>query len=98
MEEAEDRAALHASLARPDADDLLPADGYRRIRAGESPVRVWRGVRGMTLAALSDAAAVSQSYLSEIETRKKPGSAAALARLARALRVDMEELMARPPA
>ena len=36
------------------------------------------------------------SYLSDIETDRKPGSARALQRLAEALRVDMEELVAQP--
>ncbi len=95
IEDSEDRAALLASRAGPAPDDLLPVEAYRRIRAGESPLRVWRTFRGLTLAALSEAASVSRSYLSEIENGRKPGSAAALARLAPVLRVDMEDLVAR---
>lgn len=35
--------------------------------------------------------------LSDIETNRKPGSARALQRLAKALRVDMDELVVQPP-
>jgi len=94
LEDAEDRAAVRASRARENAgkDDGLPAALYRRIRAGEHPVRIWRLHRKIGLNALAARASVARSYLSEIESRKKPGSAAALHRLARALDISADEL------
>ena len=59
----------------------------------EHPVRVWRGYRGLTLSALAKTADIAQSYLSEIEAGKKPGSAQALAALAKVLRVDVGDLL-----
>jgi DNA-binding Xre family transcriptional regulator len=47
------------------------------------------GLRGSWAAA----AGVSAAYLAEIETGRKPGSAAALAKLAKALEVQIEELI-----
>ena len=95
LEEAEDRAALRKSLARekPGKDDALPLAAYRRLRAGEHPVRVWREHRGLGLNHLARKAAMSPSYLSEIETGAKPGSATALKKLAAILDVDMDELV-----
>lgn len=61
---------------------------------GESPVKVWRKKRGMTQRTLAAAAEVSPSYLAEIETRRKPGSVDAIRRLAKALDVPMERLVA----
>jgi DNA-binding Xre family transcriptional regulator len=93
----EREARLGEAAARA---DFLPVERVRRILAGESPVRVWREHRAMTLRDLSAAAGVGASYLSEIETGRKPGSAAALARIARALGVAVEDLLPEdgPPA
>ena len=60
---------------------------------GASPVKVWRGKRGLTQRALAEAAGVSVSYLCEIEKRSKPGSVDAVRRLAKALGVSMEDLV-----
>jgi len=97
LEDAEDRIAVRASRSRAKAgkDDGLPASVYRRIRAGEHPVRCWRTYRGIGLNELAERASVSSTYLSEIETGKKPGSAVALQRIARTLNVNMDELMPR---
>lgn len=65
---------------------------YRRLRAGEHPIRVWRAQRKMSLTTLAARATVARAYLSEIETGKKPGSVSALQKIARALGVDLDEL------
>lgn len=99
LEEAEDTAALDrlaARLAAGAADealaDYLPAELARRLSAGEHPVRVWRAHRGLTRESLAAAAGIAPSYLSEIETRRKPGSFAALARIAAVLRISLDDL------
>jgi DNA-binding Xre family transcriptional regulator len=94
-DDARDRAALRASRTRTKAsdDDALPVVFYRRIRAGENPVRVWRTHRKLGLNVLAERASVARAYLSEIETGKKPGSATALQRIAEALGVEMDELV-----
>lgn len=98
-EDASDRAALQAhdrEIAERGAAavqaDTLPLAQALRLVAGESPVRVWREHRGLTQAGLAEAAGVGVSYLSEIETRRKPGSVAALGKLARALGVALDDL------
>jgi hypothetical protein len=92
LEDTEDRAAVRASKERKH-DDGLPVDLYRRIRAGEHPIRVWSEHRGIGLGTLSRSAHVSKSYLSEIASGAKPGSASALQRIAHVLGVDMDELV-----
>jgi DNA-binding XRE family transcriptional regulator len=95
LEDAADLAALReaeAAVQRGESE-LLPIEMVERLLAGESPVRVWRAHRGMTAHDLAKAAGLAPSYLSEIETGKKPGSVDAIARLARALGVAMEDLM-----
>src|SRR5258706_3008298 len=88
--------AVRASIARVKAgqDDGLPAVLYRRLRAGEHPIRVWRAHRKLSLNPVPERASVARAYLSEIETGKKPGSVAALQRIARILRVEIDDLVA----
>jgi DNA-binding transcriptional regulator YiaG len=82
-------AALGKEVARA---DYLPGPLVDRLIAGESPIRIWREHRGFTLTALAAKAGVSVSYLSEIESGRKPGSAAARRAVAGALRAPMEDL------
>ena len=74
----------------------MTGDELRRILDDESPVKVWREKRGLTQRALAEQAGVSPSYLAEIETGKKPGSAGASRKLSRVLAIPMENLVSRP--
>jgi ribosome-binding protein aMBF1 (putative translation factor) len=76
--------------------DYMTGDELRRILDDESPVKVWREKRGLSQRALAEQASVSPSYLAEIETGKKPGSADALRKLSRVLAIPMENLVSRP--
>jgi DNA-binding XRE family transcriptional regulator len=96
-EEAADALALAELRAREAAGEAeyVPVELAERIFVGgEHPVRVWREHRGLSLGALAKTAAIAQSYLSEIENGRKRGSVRALAALAKALRVDIEDLLA----
>ncbi|MEI9888221.1 MAG: helix-turn-helix transcriptional regulator [Rhizomicrobium sp.] len=66
---------------------------FRRILAGEHPVAIWREYRGFELNALAKRAKLSASYLSEIESRNKPGSVSAMRSLAKALGVNIDDLV-----
>jgi DNA-binding XRE family transcriptional regulator len=101
LEDAEDRARLDRLEARIAAvgfetttADYLPIELVKHLSAGEHPIRVWRAHRGLTREALAAAAGVSPSYLTEIETGRKPGSFAAMAKLAAALRVPLDDIAA----
>ncbi len=78
--------------------DFPPIVLIERMLAGESKVRIWREHRRLGLRALATRAGVPPSYLSEIENGHKPGSVAALAKLARALDVSVDELVPDKPA
>jgi DNA-binding Xre family transcriptional regulator len=101
LEDAEDLAAVAAAEAREAAlgkekvrANYLPIELVRRLSAGEHPVRVWRAHRRLSREALATAAGIAPSYLSEIETRRKPGSFSALAKLAAALHISLDDLAA----
>jgi len=76
-----------------DDGDRIPYEEVKRMLDGESPVRVFREHRGMSQEALAEAAGIAQAYLSQIESGKRTGSAKVLARLAQALRVDLDDLV-----
>ena len=77
-----------------DADEeLVPFELAERIVAGVHPIRVWREYRGMTASNLATEGDIAQSYLSDIETGKKPGSAKALKRVATALGIAVDDLI-----
>jgi hypothetical protein len=101
IEDAEDNALLDNVEARERElgkekarADYLRGELVRRLIDGEHPVRVWRAHRGLTREAFAAAAGIAPSYLSEIETRHKPGSFSALAKLAAALRISLDDLAA----
>ena len=99
IEDAEDLVAVAAAAAREAAlgqgaarADYLPIDLVERLAAGEHPIRVWRAHRGLTREALAAAGGVSPSYVTEIETRRKPGSLDAMIKLAAALRISLDDI------
>ena len=99
IEDAEDRTAidrLEARIAKEGFEaatrDYLPVELAKRLFDGEHPIRAWRAHRGLTREVLAGKAGVAPSYLTEIETRRKPGSFDALAKLAHALDVSLDEL------
>jgi DNA-binding Xre family transcriptional regulator len=73
--------------------DYLSAELVQRLIAGESPVRIWREHRGLSARDLAAAAGMTPTYLSEIETGRKPGSLATMARIARALGISLDDLV-----
>lgn len=101
VEDADDRVTIAAAEAREKAlgvkaarADALPLDLVKALADGTHPVRIWRKHRKLTLQALSAATGIAQSYLTEIETGKKPGSLDAMIKLATALKVSLDELAA----
>lgn len=86
---AYDRAK--AALAQG-KDELVPAEYANRLLSGESPLRVYRELRGLTQAVLASNAGVSRVTVAEIETGRKQGSVSTLRRLADALNVTLDDL------
>ena len=101
LEDAEDNAAIDRLEARIEKEgfaaataDYLSGELIARLVAGEHPIRIWRLHRGLTREALAVSAGVSPSYLTEIETGRKPGSLNAMVKLAAALRVSLDDMAA----
>lgn len=96
---AEDLADLQAydrtkaALASGE-EELIPAAYANRLLNGDNPLRVYRGLRGLTQAALAARAGVNRVTVAEIETGRKQGSIATLRKLADALGVTLDDLSA----
>jgi hypothetical protein len=93
MDDVEDKLAImQAGLQSTPRQDVLPMALAERILDGEPPLRIWREHRRLSLAKLSALTGISAGYLGDIDAGKKPGSAAALKKCARALGIGMEDL------
>lgn len=91
LDAVDDKEAA-AAFERTRGEESFPAEVVDRIMAGESPVKVYRAHRGMSVRALASAAGLSPAYVSNIETGKLAGSVAALKAIAAALGVDLDDV------
>ncbi len=87
--QAYDRAK--AALASGE-EELISAAYANRLLNGDSPLRVYRDLRGLTQAGLALRAGVNRVTVAEIETGRKQGSIATLRKLAEALGVTLDDL------
>jgi hypothetical protein len=72
---------------------LLPKHVIDRLTMGENPVRALREWRDVTQLYLSFKTNLSQGYISDVETGRRKGAAAALRRIADALGVPLDLLV-----
>jgi hypothetical protein len=72
---------------------LLPKHVIDRLAKGDNPVRVLREWRDVTQLYLSFKTKLSQGYISDVETGRRKGAAAALRRIADALKVPLDLLV-----
>lgn len=97
LELAEDKADLlaaeRAEARRLAGEEYVPAELVNRILDGESPLRVWRQHRGLTLDQLAKSAGLGISYLSDLERGKRQGKGALWRRLADALNVSIDDIL-----
>jgi DNA-binding XRE family transcriptional regulator len=87
---------LHASaiMARVAAgEETWPHQLIVELSETDSRIRTYRNYRGLSMSELAEAAGISQPYLSEIEAGKKTGSVDVLKRIAKELRVDLDDLV-----
>lgn len=85
-----DRAT--AALAAGE-DEAIPAAFANRLIAGESPLLVFRELRGLTQAVLAARAGVGRVSIAEIETGRKQGSIGTMKRLAETLNIAVDDLI-----
>ncbi|MDI3309513.1 MAG: helix-turn-helix transcriptional regulator [Acetobacteraceae bacterium] len=76
------------------AMETLTAAELDEYLAAPTPLAFWRRRRGLTQAALAATVGITQPYLAQIETGKRSGDVRLYARLAKALRLRIEDLVA----
>ena len=94
---ADEQAAIEAERRREAGEEYLPAEMVDRLLAGESPLRIWRKHRGMTLEVLSGRSGISIGYLSQIEKGRRDGTVKAWRALAAALDLELDDILPQNP-
>jgi DNA-binding XRE family transcriptional regulator len=92
-EDEADAATARARLSEGAGDTLTSAE-VDALLAAPTPLAFWRKKRGLTQQKLATAAGVGQGFLSEIEAGKKTGDVGTLKRIAEALALRLDDLVA----
>ena len=74
-------------------EEVIPAKVIYAILDGENPIRVWRAHRQLTQRQLAEKADISTPYLSQLESGKRAGKTEVLSAIAKALNVDLEDIV-----
>lgn len=98
-EEFEDmRDALVHQTAMADyrsgRSEALTIDEVRKLLEAPTPLSFWRAKRGLTQAALAKAARTTQPHVADLESGKHSGSLEVMSRIAKALRIRIDDLAA----
>lgn len=87
-------AALAMRAVATGAMETLSEAELDAFLAAPTPLAFWRRHRGLTQAALAGLVGTSQPYLAQIEAGRRVGEVRLHAKLAAALRIRMEDLIA----
>ena len=79
---------------RTGGDEGLTLEEVDALLAAATPLAFWRAKRGLTQAALAKAAKTTQPHIADLESGKHGGSLEMMARIAKALKVKLDDLAA----
>jgi DNA-binding XRE family transcriptional regulator len=88
-------ALAHATAMaeyRAGHDEGLTLEEVSALLAAATPLAFWRAKRGLTQAALAKAAKTTQPHIADLESGKHGGSLEVMARIAKALKVKLDDL------
>ncbi|MBF0137230.1 MAG: helix-turn-helix transcriptional regulator [Magnetococcales bacterium] len=75
-------------------DEAIPASMVDRLLDGpDSKIKIWREYRGLSIDELAEATGCSPAHVAEIESGNHDGSIHIMGALAKALRVDLDDLV-----
>ncbi|WP_108395748.1 helix-turn-helix transcriptional regulator [Devosia submarina] len=93
-EAAEDLADIQAyDRAMAAGEESFPSEVVDRIVDGESPLRVFRELRGLSQTALSAASGVNRVQIADIESGRRSASVETFRKLAQALNLTIDDLV-----
>ena len=81
-----------AKKAIENGKELIPSEVTYAILDGENPIKVWREYRGLTQHQLADAAGVSKTCLSQIESGERTRHTDVLDAIAKALDLSLDDI------
>jgi DNA-binding XRE family transcriptional regulator len=87
------RAAISADERRAGGEEYLPLEMVDQLLAGESALRIWRKHRGLKQLQLAALSGVGNGQISLIESGARGASLETWMRLAKALRVDLDDII-----
>ena len=90
---ADIEAAVAAQQRREAGEEYVPVELVDRLMAGESPLKVWREYRGLTLEGLGELVGRQGSMISKLEKGRNEGGIKLWQALAKALSVDLDDLI-----
>ena len=93
-EDLRDALAHATAMAeyRAGRDEGLTSEEVNALLAAATPLAFWRAKRGLTQAALAKAAKTTQPHIADLESGKHGGSLEVMARIAKALKVKLDDL------
>jgi DNA-binding XRE family transcriptional regulator len=86
--------AAYDSAKAADTGETLSAEEVAKALEAPTPLAFWRAKRGMKQKDLAAQVGISQSYAADLEAGRRKGEPVLFKRLAAALRVRIEDLMA----
>ena len=92
LQDIRDYDAVKDALNHGD-EELVPSEVVYAILDGANPIKVWREYRGMTQQELAETARISVPYLSQLESGKRKGSLEVLTRIAKALKLSLDDIV-----
>ncbi|MFQ5443481.1 MAG: helix-turn-helix transcriptional regulator, partial [Nitrospinales bacterium] len=72
-------------------EEGFPSEVVERLVDGGNPIKVYREYRKLTQSKLSEMVGVKQSYITQLESRKKKGTVRVLKKIAVALDLDLDD-------
>ena len=95
-EDMSDLRSANEVLDRIEAgsEELISSEVVARLLNGEPPLAVWRNYRHLSQTDLARQSGVNRVQIIDIEAGRKTGSVATLRKLASALGIDIEDLLA----
>ena len=95
IEELQDIADCNEIRAKAERgeSEYMPASVVHVIIHGENPIKVYREYRGFTQAELAEKSCLSVDMIKKIEGGKSDGSIKSLKAIAKALNVDIEDII-----
>jgi DNA-binding XRE family transcriptional regulator len=94
LEALEDKLDLIAiEENKKDSSERFPLEFVEQLASGKNRVKAYREYRKYSQTKLAKLAGVSKQYISQIETGERAGSTKTMKKIAKALKVDLDDLV-----